>query len=108
MTIAKPKRAARRFLWCVVVPFVSAVAALVVVPQVGFRVAYGRGPLEANPASVVEGMSPDEVIAILGPPHKREYEAGQAIWTYFQDSYTLDAIQVKFKKTGEVRHWWIR
>ena len=108
MTAAKPRRAARRFMWCVVAPVVCAAVAIGLLPEVVFRVAYGRGPLRADPAAVVEGMTPDEVTAILGAPHRHDDEDGEAVWTYFQDAFTLNAVSVNFKKTGRVRHWWVR
>lgn len=69
-----------------------------VAPPHLFRLTYGSYPLERRPSynKIEEGMSGDEVVAILGPPHERQRINGQENWYYRLDSFGIDSYCVTF------------
>lgn len=73
-------------------------------PQILFRVAYGRGPLATDIRQVQPGMTPEEVNALLGPPHKK-HDDGE-VWIYFEDSFAWSYLGVQFTREGVVKNWW--
>jgi outer membrane protein assembly factor BamE (lipoprotein component of BamABCDE complex) len=83
-------------------------------PGVLFRLQYGRPPLTTAEyrasIQIEEGMTPDEVRAIIGPPHKVHADfggEGQEAWIYFTDSLELNYLGVWFGTTGRVYSRWI-
>jgi hypothetical protein len=79
-----------------------------VAPPHLFRLAYGSYPLgDRDPSlcgGIKEGMSRDEVQAILGPPHRRSLNANrEETWTYFWEWYGVGFYAVKFGPDGRVR-----
>lgn len=65
---------------------------------------YGRGPAwGVSLTSVYEGMTPDEVVAIGGEPHKRRVESdGRITWTYYHDCLQFSYTHVCFDIEGRV------
>ena len=51
---------------------------------------------------IKEGMSRDEVRAILGPPHQRKKNHDRETWTYWSDAYDGYAVTVDFGPDGRV------
>jgi hypothetical protein len=71
-------------------------------PQV-FRLNYGSYPLNTYPKGIDEGMSTDEVTAILGSPHTR-YEGSDGVsWYYWLDSFNIHYFGVRFGPDGRVK-----
>src|SRR5262249_55290485 len=54
------------------------------------RLCYGHYPLGSYPSDKVkEGMTTDEVLAALGPPHERDKNADGERWYYWIDSFGM-------------------
>jgi len=70
------------------------------------RLAYGSYPLKSRPDNnkIEEGMSGDEVVAILGPPHERQSINGHENWYYWLDSFGMDSFCVTFGADGRVMY----
>jgi outer membrane protein assembly factor BamE (lipoprotein component of BamABCDE complex) len=105
--VGKSDPTARVLLGCFLLPVACLVLAACLLPRVAFRVSYGRGPLDADPAKVRPGMTPEEVVEVLGPPHNTHDFGDGVAWTYFEDSLAWNYIGVKFTKEGVVQHWWV-
>ncbi len=78
-----------------------------VAPPHLFRLAYGSYPLERRPDRnrIEEGMSGNEVVAILGPPHERQsLKNGEENWYYQLDSFGIDSFCVTFGADGHVMY----
>jgi hypothetical protein len=73
-----------------------------------FRLRYLRGPCGADLTRVVEGMSPEEVRAIAGTPHKRYTDSdGIETWIYFHDALQQNYSGVQFDRDGKVKSSWL-
>jgi len=106
----KPRKA-RRPWGCLETAAFLGLAALVlgafVVPPALFRLSYGRGPVDdAALRKVQAGMTADEVIAALGPPHKKHREGDRERWVYYKDSFTWGSAEVRFDAEGHVEGLW--
>ena len=67
------------------------------------RVVYGNYPLGSYPSGKIkEGMSADEVVAILGTPHERYKEGDGEHWYYWLDSFDMNYFGVQFGPDGRV------
>jgi hypothetical protein len=76
-----------------------------VAPPYLFRLEYGNYPLGSYPNNKIEeGMSQDEVVAILGPPHRRYEQNGNECWQYYIDSFDIRWFGVDFGPDGRVTH----
>lgn len=78
-----------------------------VAPPHLFRLAYGSYPIgDREPflcGQIRQGMSCDEVQAILGPPHHRwKYADGTETWNYLWEWYGAGFFDVKFGPDGRV------
>jgi outer membrane protein assembly factor BamE (lipoprotein component of BamABCDE complex) len=72
-------------------------------PRQAFRIAYGNYPIGSyRNGKIKEGMTADEVLAILGTPHERSVQADGENWIYWIDSFTLDWYSVSFGPDGRV------
>ena len=74
-------------------------------PSVLFRLQHATPPIANVPAGLIrEGMSREEVEAILGPPHLIEsYRPPDVKWTYWHDAIRLNCFSVMFGEDGRVR-----
>jgi outer membrane protein assembly factor BamE (lipoprotein component of BamABCDE complex) len=64
---------------------------------------YSNYPLGRYPSGQIkDGMSPDEVIAILGAPHHRDKSGDSERWFYWLDSYGINWFSVRFGPDGKV------
>jgi hypothetical protein len=101
----------RRPFGCVETAAFLALAALVLggwlVPSALFRLSYGHGPVgDAALRKVQAGMTADEVIAAVGPPHKKHREGERERWIYFKDSFRWGSAEVRFDAEGRVEGVW--
>jgi outer membrane protein assembly factor BamE (lipoprotein component of BamABCDE complex) len=65
------------------------------------RLIYGNYPLGRYPSGVIEkGMTADEVLSKLGPPHSRNRDGD--FWYYMLDSYDIGWFGVHFGPDGKV------
>jgi len=73
-------------------------------PQYLVRIAYGNFPLGRYPNNMIEeGMTSDQVRALLGSPHERVtgYE-GTEHWYYWIDSFGVRYFAVSFNSASQV------
>ena len=76
-----------------------------VAPPYIVRLEYGNYPLGSYPDNKIEeGMSQNEVVAILGPPHERYTVSGEVRWLYYIDSFDIRWFGVAFGPDGRVEH----
>ncbi len=74
-------------------------------PPIMVRMEYGNFPIEGDPYSKIsEGMSKDEVQAILGTPHGRNEDDKGETWHYWRDSFGINWFGVRFNPNGRVDH----
>jgi hypothetical protein len=67
------------------------------------RIIYGNYPLKSYPnGKIKEGMTPDEVVAILGNPHERHKQSDGEHWYYWLDSFDISYFGVYFGPDGRV------
>jgi hypothetical protein len=67
------------------------------------RIVYGNYPLGRYPNGVIEkGMTPDEVLSKLGPPHSRNRNGDGESWYYMLDAYDMFYFGVIFGPDGRV------
>jgi SmpA / OmlA family len=75
---------------------------LLLPPQV-VRMAYGNYPLGSYPnGKIREGMTRDEVTAILGSPHEHYKRDDEESWYYWIDSFGIGYFGVRFGPKGRV------
>ncbi len=71
-------------------------------PQI-VRITYGNYPLGSNPSGKIsEGMTRDEVSAILGNPHELFKTDDEESWYYWLDSFGIGYFGVRFGPEGRV------
>jgi hypothetical protein len=59
-------------------------------PSQVVRVFYGNYPIGHSPDDTIkEGMTADEVLGILGPPHERVEQDNEQRWYYWKDSVSI-------------------
>jgi hypothetical protein len=109
----KPRKRGRRPFGCLETVLVLILVSLVLgclLPPVIFYLSYGRGPLDgAGWRKVKDGMTTDEVMAVIGPPHKKSRNEGQGggeKWIYFKDTFGWNFIELRFNKEGHVEGLW--
>jgi hypothetical protein len=74
-------------------------------PSQVIRVIYGNYPLGSYPNNKVkEGMTADEVVAMLGTPHERHKQGERESWFYWIDSFSISWFGVDFGPDGRVVH----
>ena len=72
-------------------------------PPHAVRIVYGNYPLGSYPnGKIKEGMTKDEVAAILGSPHERFIRADEESWYYWLDSFGIGYFGVRFGPEGRV------
>ena len=72
-------------------------------PSQVVRLVYGNYPIGERPNNKIqEGMSFDEVTAILGTPHERFKKDDQESWYYWIDSFGIGWFAVDFGPDGNV------
>ena len=99
----------RLLLWAGAVAFLGPPLCCCVVPPVALRITHGNFPIRSSDMDKVrEGMTADEVQAILGTPHERHPSGdGEATWYYYCDSFGLAALGIGFGPDGRVKNtWW--
>ena len=71
-----------------------------------FRLRHDTTPLGGYPSGVIrEGMSADEVRALLGSPHEvHDHDPRRVSWLYYLDAIELDWFLVTFGPDGRVDH----
>jgi hypothetical protein len=63
----------------------------------------GNYPIGSFPKNKIkEGMTADEVVAILGVPHERYKQDDTENWYYRIDSFGIDWLAVQFSPDGRV------
>ncbi len=84
---------------CVLLPLTCCVG-----PPYFVRVVYGNYPLGQYPNGVVrEGMTGDEVRALLGSPHERYVHDREETWFYWLDSFDIHWFGVFYGPDGRVK-----
>jgi outer membrane protein assembly factor BamE (lipoprotein component of BamABCDE complex) len=97
----------RRVGWALLLASLLLPASCWVVPSLVFRLTHGTGPIGDLPYRTVrEGMTPEQVIAILGPPHDRHSGDDGEHWYYSKDSFGIDWFKVEFDPQARVRTTW--
>ncbi len=92
------KRGALLILVSGLVPFLCCLG-----PPHVVRLVYGNYPIGRYPNNKIrEGMTTDEVAAILGPPHERMKSGGAESWYYWIDSFGMGWFGVRFGSNGRV------
>jgi outer membrane protein assembly factor BamE (lipoprotein component of BamABCDE complex) len=72
-------------------------------PSQVVRAIYGNYPLGYHPGGKIkEGMSVDQVVAILGTPHERHTQGDEEHWYYYIDSFGMTLFGVDFDSQGRV------
>ncbi len=72
-----------------------------------FLVQYGHLPSTGNRNDVEEGMTHEQVVAIMGTPHKREDDRGRDDrWTFYHDCIGFSFTVVWFDKDGRSGMAW--
>jgi hypothetical protein len=72
-------------------------------PSEVVRLTYGNYPLGRYPNNKIKkGMTPDEVIGVLGQPHWREKSGNQDRWHYMLDAFDIGWFGVSFGADGRV------
>ena len=71
-------------------------------PPYIFRLGYGSYPIGSYPINIREGMSSDEVKAILGTPHQRDKEKDGERWLYWIDPYGIHWCCLEFGPDGHM------
>jgi hypothetical protein len=72
-------------------------------PSQVVRLVYGNYPLGHYPNNKVqEGMTAEEVVAVLGPPHERWKKGDGETWCYWIDSFGAYWFAVDFGEDGRV------
>jgi hypothetical protein len=67
------------------------------------RIIYGNYPIGEYPSGKIrEGMSKQEVTAILGKPHGHHTRANEETWYYWIDSFDIHYFAVRFGPDGKV------
>lgn len=104
MATGSPDPLRSRTPGCILFVFATLVLGFCVLPEVVFRLHYGRGPLAVDITRVEKWMTPAEVIELIGPPHKTY--ADPAVWIYFDDAFAFGYCGVRFGEDGLVESWW--
>lgn len=73
-----------------------------VLPPVWFRTQFGSFPTGNISSKVHKGMTKEEVLTVLGPPHRQYPDDEPQGWYYYNDSYGLSAESVWFGPDGRV------
>jgi outer membrane protein assembly factor BamE (lipoprotein component of BamABCDE complex) len=76
-------------------------------PQVVFFADHGRLPLYTNTSFLEVGMTQQEVLARLGPPHLRSDDPDGETWYYWNDCLTITGQAIKFNLEGKITNTWI-
>lgn len=96
-----PKRRRNGFLLIVMsslVPFLCCVG-----PSQVVRLVYGNYPLGSYPNNKIkQGMTRDEVEAVLGRPHEQFKQDDGESWYYWLDSFGIGYFGVRFDPDGRV------
>jgi hypothetical protein len=67
------------------------------------RLVYGNYPLGSYPDNEIrEGMTGEEVVAVLGTPHERHEQDEGECWYYWIDSFGISWFAVRFGRDGRV------
>ena len=85
-----------------------------ILPSACFRLRYGQPPLSgekyrSSSATVKEGMSSEDVIAILGNPHRRVPYTGREggeRWYYYADALEAEMRAIHIGPDGRVLSQW--
>jgi hypothetical protein len=73
-------------------------------PDLIVRWQTGRYPLQGYPNGVIEkGMTRDEVLSKIGPPHSRHQTGDRESWYYMLDPYDMYYFGVIFGPDGRVQ-----
>jgi len=100
------KKESRRIKTCgILVIVVSGMTPLFccLAPPLAVRFFYGNYPIGSYPNNtIIKGMSPDEVTAILGNPHERVNHGDGERWYYWIDSFGIGYFGVLFGPDGRV------
>jgi hypothetical protein len=102
--VRRPSRGSRRVGWALVLVGVLLPVVCFCGPSVLFRLNHDNPPLGHYPNGVIqEGMSADEVRALLGNPHEvSERDRERVGWWYWLDAIELDWFLVTFGPDGKV------
>jgi hypothetical protein len=72
-------------------------------PPHAIRIIYGNYPLGRDRSNEIEqGMTREEVVAILGSPHERYESDDRENWYYWIDSFGIRYFAVQFRPEGRV------
>jgi hypothetical protein len=72
-------------------------------PSQVFRIEYGNYPLGRYPnGKIHNGMTRDDVLAILGTPHETHNRGDEETWMYYLDSFGMGWFAVYFDINGHV------
>jgi hypothetical protein len=94
---------ARRCGWILLLGSLSVPLFCCLAPPGIVRITYGNFPIGAYPnGKIREGMSKDEVAAVLGAPHERYTEDDGESWYYWVDSFGAHWFCVRFGPEGRV------
>jgi hypothetical protein len=97
-SLAERKRGTRLLIVCGLIPLFCCLCP----PQV-VRITYGNYPISSSSRDKVkEGMSADEVRALLGRPHEASTRQEGEFWYYWLDSYSISWFCVRFGSDGHV------
>jgi hypothetical protein len=70
-----------------------------------FKLVYGSYPLGEYPTGkITPGMTTDQVLGILGPPHQRDKRDKGEEWIYDLDSWGIGYFGIDFGPDGRVTH----
>ena len=76
-------------------------------PQGVFLASYGRLPLYVSTSFLNEGMTKEEVLERLGPPHSKHDSPNGETWYYWNDCLTVTGTGIKFTPEGKISFTWI-
>jgi hypothetical protein len=76
-------------------------------PSVLFRLQHATPPIADDQIGLVQdGMSPEDVQALIGPPHSVEsFNSSYATWVYWRDAIFLETYSVVFDNLSGVVKW---
>jgi SmpA / OmlA family len=76
-------------------------------PPMICRLSYGRWGDYGDFSRVKPGMTPEQVIDLVGPPHERIDRGGYESWTYREGFIGLPTHGVTFTAEGVVNDWYV-
>lgn len=77
------------------------------IPPIVNRLLYGRWGTSRDFSHVKPGMTPEQMIDLVGPPHERIDRSDYKSWTYREGFLGLPTYGITFTEDGVVKDWYV-